>query len=114
MTLTIDGQEFTNVLISNGEELINNQYINRFRTLNGSLITQIIGEVNKVTEILELSFITKAQYDFLRERNGTDIPCSLSGASGHDFSGTYNLELPDNLSKSYNETRKFNITLHKI
>lgn len=112
MTLTIDGQVIKHP-ISNDVELIQNQYISRSRNLTAGHISRRLAITDKKTEIISLQTVSQTDFDFLIARNGTDLTCSLTGVGDHNFSGTYNLELPDNIAKSYNETQNLTITLHK-
>ena len=113
MTLTIDGQVIKHP-ISNDVELVQNQYISRARNLTGGHISRRLAITDKKTETISLQTVSQTDFDFLIARNGTDLACSLAGVGDHNFSGTYNLELPNNVQKSYNETQNFTITLHRV
>lgn len=112
MTLTIDGQIIKHP-ISNDIELIQNQYISRARNLTAGHISRRLAITDKKTEIINLQAVTQTDFNFLIARNGTDLTCSLAGVGLHNFSGTYNLELPSNVAKSYNATQNLTIILHK-
>jgi len=112
MTLTIDGQTITTV-ISNNAKLIQNQYISRERNLTGGLVSRRLTVTDKKTETISLQAVSQTDFNFLTARNGTDLTCSLTGVGLHNFNGTYNLELPNGVQKSYNETKNLTIILHK-
>lgn len=115
MILTIDGRDFSKILIDNDLELVQNQYISERRTLTTKLITQKLIATNKNNQVFNLSYITGEDLDFLLERNGNHLFCSLINAGSHNFSGTYSLRLPDGISKSYNNTNRINgIRLNKV
>lgn len=113
MTLTIDSQIITTV-ISNSQNDVQNEFINRQRNLTGVLIAQKLVAVDKRDEIITLQNVSTANLNFLRARNGLDLTCSLAGVGDHNFSGVYNLAMPDSTDKSYNDTQNFTITLHRV
>lgn len=112
MTLTVDSNVIPTV-ISNSDLAIQNSYVIRERNLKGELITQKVSIVDKKTEILELQAVPVSVLNALRNLEGEDVACSLTGVGGHNFSGTYNVEVNEETLKSYNETQNFTITLHK-
>jgi len=113
MTLTIDGRAIK-TLISNSQEEVQNEFINRQRNLNGSHITQKLIDVNFRDEFLNLQAVSSADLDFLRERNGEAVGCSLTGIGEHNFLNVYNLELNTNTQKSFNDTQNISIGLRYV
>ena len=113
MVLTIDSRVIEYV-VDNTQRNIQNSFITRERNLAGELITQKISTVGKVDEIITLQKVVYSDLTFLRARQGTDITCSLTGTGDHNFSGTYNLEISEETSKSFNETQNLTIILHKV
>jgi hypothetical protein len=113
MTLTVEAQTFVNILINKEVGIVQNEFIKDFRNLNGSLITQVLASVDKINQTIDLVKVTQAQLDYLLARNGLHKTCSLTGAGAHNFSGTYKIQLPDNIQNSYNDTQNFTLTLIK-
>lgn len=114
MTLTIDCYTFENVVVSKNWEIVENDYVNRFRTLNGTLITQIIQSSDKKNEYISLIAVNEEGIQHLLKKKNRDVTAALVGAGVHDFFDTYNLEIPGLIQNSYNGTQNLDIILHKL
>jgi len=113
LLLTIDTVAI-NFVVDNSSNLVENGYIQRVRNLDLALITWKLASSNKKVEKINLTAVSGTTYAYLETKNGLDVTAILTGAgTSHNFNGTYNLDLEDGRNKSYNDTQKVTITLHK-
>jgi hypothetical protein len=112
MPLIINGNTISTV-VKNKQRAVQNEYIIRNRNLNATLLTQKVINTDKIDEIIELEKVSYADLTILRNLQGTNVTCSLTGFGSHNFSGTYNLEIEAETEKSFDGYQNLRIILHK-